>query len=315
MAWDGNGQFTRTNGTQSGAVTWADADAAGNDITTSQHDTHDEDLADGIGACLTKNGESKPTADFKPNADAQYSLGSAALKWVNLFLSGVINSAQGADIASATTLNLDNATGNVVDVTGTTTITGIALSQGRWRLVRFTGALTLTHGASLVLPGAANITTAAGDWALFIGGASSVVRCALYIVAANSPSGAVAATQTQMEAASSNAVVMTPGNAKWHPGVAKARCRWDADTTVLAGFGVSSITDTGTGDWTVNYSTSFSATNAYVPLFTTFDIGAVGFAGIGGGGLAVGSTRFVLRNAGGLTDGSGVNYMAAFGDQ
>ena len=72
---------------------------------------------------------------------------------------------KGADIASATTTDLSTATGNIVDVTGTTTITGLGtLAAGLWKIVRFTGALTLTHNAtSLILPGAANITTANGD--------------------------------------------------------------------------------------------------------------------------------------------------------
>lgn len=87
---------------------------------------------------------------------------------------------QGSDIASAGTLNIDSATWNVVDVTGTTTITAISLAQGREVTVRFTGALTLTNGASLVLPTGANITTAAGDYAVFRGYASGVVRCTSY---------------------------------------------------------------------------------------------------------------------------------------
>ena len=86
----------------------------------------------------------------------------------------------GSDVASATTTNLDTATGDLIDVTGTTTITGITLAEGRERTVRFTGALTLTHGASLVLPGAANITTVAGDFAIFRGYAAGVVRCISY---------------------------------------------------------------------------------------------------------------------------------------
>jgi hypothetical protein len=93
----------------------------------------------------------------------------------------------GADIASASTTNLETATGELVDVTGTTTITAITLSDGHRRIVRFTGALTLTHGASLVLPGAANIVTAAGDVAVFEGYASSVVRCVGYMRAAVAP--------------------------------------------------------------------------------------------------------------------------------
>jgi hypothetical protein len=84
--------------------------------------------------------------------------------------------AKGADVASASTINLTSTTGNIIDVTGTTTITAVTLPEGQVRYVRFTGILTLTHGASLVLPSGANITTAAGDYAIFIGYASGVVR-------------------------------------------------------------------------------------------------------------------------------------------
>lgn len=87
----------------------------------------------------------------------------------------------GADIASATTTVLDTATGDLVDVTGTTTITALTLAEGRKATVRFTGILTLTNGASLLLPGAANITTAAGDVAMFRGYAAGVVRCVSYM--------------------------------------------------------------------------------------------------------------------------------------
>ena len=85
-----------------------------------------------------------------------------------------------ADVASASTINLDQIRGDLVDVTGTTAITAITLAEGQERVVRFTGALTLTHGASLALPTSANITTAAGDFAIFRGYASSVVRCVGY---------------------------------------------------------------------------------------------------------------------------------------
>lgn len=70
-----------------------------------------------------------------------------------------------ANIASAGTTDLGAAVGRIVDVTGTTAITSFGtVAAGIWRIVRFTGALTLTHNAtSLILPGGANITTAAGD--------------------------------------------------------------------------------------------------------------------------------------------------------
>lgn len=86
----------------------------------------------------------------------------------------------GADVASAATINLTTSTGDLIGVTGTTTITAVTLAEGVEKTVRFTGALTLTHGASLVLPTGRNITTAAGDTAVFRGYASSVVRCINY---------------------------------------------------------------------------------------------------------------------------------------
>ena len=97
-----------------------------------------------------------------------------------------------ADIASAGTVNLDTATGDLVDVTGTTTITAITLADGKCATVRFTGILTLTNGASLVLPGAANIPTQAGDIAVFRGYAAGVVRCVSY----SSSLGALRSVQT-----------------------------------------------------------------------------------------------------------------------
>ena len=70
------------------------------------------------------------------------------------------------DLASATTTDLSTVGANV-RITGTTTITGFGTApSGTTRKLRFAAALTLTHNAtSLILPGAANIVTAAGDTA------------------------------------------------------------------------------------------------------------------------------------------------------
>ena|ERR1035437_8778507 len=59
----------------------------------------------------------------------------------------------GTDIVSASPLNLDTATGDYVDVTGTNPISAITLANGKVRTVRFTGALVLSHNASIILPG------------------------------------------------------------------------------------------------------------------------------------------------------------------
>lgn len=99
----------------------------------------------------------------------------------NIVMSGAaIELAQGANVASATTTVLDGTTGNIIDITGTNAITGITLGQGKFRIARFTGILTFTNGASLILPGNANITTAAGDQCIIVGYAAGVVRVFFY---------------------------------------------------------------------------------------------------------------------------------------
>lgn len=109
----------------------------------------------------------------------------------------VMSQTHGADIASPAggTLDLDTATGDLVDVTGTNTITAITLADGRMATVRFTGALVLTNGASLVLPGAANITTVSGDVAVFRGYSASVVRCVAYQRGSVAPANYIAGLQ------------------------------------------------------------------------------------------------------------------------
>ena len=86
----------------------------------------------------------------------------------------------GANIASASTVDLDTATGNRVHITGTTTITAVTLSRGP-RTVIFDGILTLTHNATTNnLPGAVSITTAVGDRAIYESDGTTVY-CVSYI--------------------------------------------------------------------------------------------------------------------------------------
>lgn len=75
--------------------------------------------------------------------------------------------AKGAAVASAATCDIwTPADGNYVHITGTTGITsfGTAHQAGEERVVVFDGACIVTYNAtSLILPGAVNYTTAAGD--------------------------------------------------------------------------------------------------------------------------------------------------------
>ncbi|HYF18686.1 MAG TPA: hypothetical protein VEA40_12530, partial [Ramlibacter sp.] len=116
---------------------------------------------------------------------------------------GQIGLKTGASIASAATLNLSAATGNRVHVTGTTTITAVTLARGPVTVI-FDGALTLTHHATNCnLPGAANITTAAGDRAVFESDGATVY-CSSYTKANGQ---AVAGGEAQFGAQGVTAVV------------------------------------------------------------------------------------------------------------
>jgi len=61
MPWNGSGSFSRDNGTNTGLTVWEDDFNVGTKIRADNHDTHDQDIADGIEACLAKNGENAMT--------------------------------------------------------------------------------------------------------------------------------------------------------------------------------------------------------------------------------------------------------------
>lgn len=92
------------------------------------------------------------------------------------------DSAASNSIASASTTDLSTLREGVITVTGVTTITAFGtVAAGVRKWIVFSGALTLTHNAtSLILPGAANITTAAGDACCMLSLGSGNWRCLAY---------------------------------------------------------------------------------------------------------------------------------------
>jgi hypothetical protein len=85
-------------------------------------------------------------------------------------LENAIYEARSSALASAATTDLSTASGNYVHITGTTTITSFGTcSPGARFVLVFDGVLILTYNAtSLIIPGAANKTTAAGDACMII---------------------------------------------------------------------------------------------------------------------------------------------------
>jgi hypothetical protein len=82
---------------------------------------------------------------------------------------------KGGDIASASPLVIGT-DGRYFDVTGTTSFAAMTVAANRLFFLQFDDALTITHGASLKLPGGANLTTAAGDvWTCYSTLANTVI--------------------------------------------------------------------------------------------------------------------------------------------
>lgn len=95
---------------------------------------------------------------------------------------GVRNIYSATTLASATTTDLGSVDDHTIAISGTTTITAFGtVSAGIRKILKFDGVLTLTHnGTSLILPAAANITTAANDTAEFESLGSGNWRCNWY---------------------------------------------------------------------------------------------------------------------------------------
>lgn len=88
---------------------------------------------------------------------------------------------QSTAVASAATCDIGTTASQRISITGTTTITSLGTVPNQLRFVTFVGILTLTYNATtLLLPGAASITTAAGDAAIVSSDGSGNWTCIAY---------------------------------------------------------------------------------------------------------------------------------------
>lgn len=220
---------------------------------------------------------------------------------------------KGADIASATTTDLGAVAGLMHDITGTTTITGFGtVAAGIWKIIKFEGALTLTHNAtSLILPGGANITTADGDIAIMFSEGSGNWRCVSYVKASGAQLVAVPAALREsvptIQTFTANGTYTTPANLR------KAR------VTVVGGGGGGGGSNGspaasgggGSGGWAIRWLTA-----AQLGASQTVTIGSGGAGGIStGGNGSTGGTTSVgsLLSATGGVGGTGAVSGSASG--
>lgn len=81
------------------------------------------------------------------------------------------------------------------------------------------------------------------------------------------------ATQAQQETGTSNVVFVTPGRQHFHPSAVKGWVKANINGTVDGSYNVTSVTDNGTGDITVNWATDFGDTNYVVVNALKVDLG------------------------------------------
>lgn len=230
---------------------------------------------------------------------------------------------KGSDITSATTTDLGAVEGLMHDITGATPITGFGtVRAGIWKIIKFEGALTLTHNAtSLILPGGVNITTADGDIAVVISEGSGNWRCVTYFRAAAQPVQAASdtvagvieyAVQSEQETATSNTLAVTPGRQHFHPSAAKGFGVITPATTVTTSYPASgvSVVKNSDGDFTITHGLTFSSAN-YVVSFTPLSGSWMTWAITA---ITTTTVRVIFHNnAGAATDPTTLFYVC-FGD-
>ena len=130
----------------------------------------------------------------------------------------------GASIASAATVNLANATGVALTITGTVGISSFGtVAAGAERVLTFAASLTITYNATaMILPGAANIVTAAGDVMTIRSLGGGNWQCVSYQRANGAP---VSNTLTQP------ALTLEQGTAP--APTAEGRTMWDTDDDAI----------------------------------------------------------------------------------
>jgi hypothetical protein len=156
---------------------------------------------------------------------------------------------KGGDIASASPLVIDT-DGNYFDVTGTTSFSVMTVESGNFFMLQFDGALTITHGSGIELPGAANLTTATGDRLICYATAANTVEVMSVETEAAASAGGLAFIGTTT--ASSSATITVTGLSTTYDNYlvigSQLRPATD-DVTANVRFGDSGGIDSGSTDY------------------------------------------------------------------
>lgn len=196
---------------------------------------------------------------------------------------------------------------------------------------------TLTNCTGLPVAGGGTGVASTTAYAVLCGGTTSTgalqsiasVGTAAQVLTSNgagalptfqdAPGGGTAATQADQETATSTTTFVSPGRQQFHPSAPKFWTRLNGTGTaaITTSYNTTSITDNGTGDYTVTIATDFSA-NTWMPLFyNTPAISTSNYAprNISVNSVAVGSIQFETLDGLGANEDQALICVLGVGDQ
>jgi hypothetical protein len=199
-------------------------------------------------------------------------------------IASTLKMTKGGDISSASPLVIDT-DGNYFDVTGTTNFAAMTVEEGNFFMLQFDGALTVTDGSSIVLPGNANITTAAGDvWTCYATAANTVVVISIETTAAAS-SGGWAFVEALTADTTTPLVFTHTVEANYDYMITFRNCKWTADPGTHVGIQV------GTGAGPTFQTSGYTSQNIFADSTTvSADRITPGMLITASGGITVGGT-------------------------
>lgn len=170
MPWTGS-TYIRTDGTYNGQTVWFENFSNNIKIVYSRHDTHDQDIADGITACLNKNGANTPSTNlpwggFKITGYGTASANTDVPKWGQVL--GTVTLDGGTFVATFTDRD-----GNTITTCDLSPISG---GGGGGAPTDATYVTLSTNGS---LSNERVLTGTAGEIAFTDGGAGNAVTAAL----------------------------------------------------------------------------------------------------------------------------------------
>lgn len=126
------------------------------------------DIRDALTQSVSRDGQTIISGDLQMGGNKLTNLEPGSLLGDSAAWQQIFSQGQQVNLASAATVDIGAQNSTMINITGTTTIASFGANYNGPRYIRFDGALTLTNSATLVLPGSANITTAAGDSAIAV---------------------------------------------------------------------------------------------------------------------------------------------------